>query len=341
LVQKKAVVIKGDGTGPELVKCMMDVLKACNSSIELIPVEAGSEFWKKNKTNSYITDEVWKLLSESDACFKGPTTTIPDPNAPRSVAVSIRQKFELYANIRPIKTYKTSHVDLDFVCVREATEGLYAGIEFKTSDDSAIAIRKITRKSCERVTKKAFELCTDLKFKKIFIITKRNILKETDGIFVSAVDRYKKDFPSIETEEYYIDNVTQQIVKNPKRFNKSVLLSTNLFMDIISECASGHVGSIGNVYSGNYGDKYAMFEPAHGSAPKYAGQNKVNPVATICSGAWMADYLGEKDISKAIFKATEDVINENKFVTYDLGGTSSLIQMAEQISNRASKLLTK
>jgi isocitrate dehydrogenase len=341
LVQKKAVVIKGDGTGPELVKCMMDVLKACNSSIELLPVEAGSEFWEKNKTNSYITDEVWKLLSESDACFKGPTTTIPDPNAPRSVAVSIRQKFELYANIRPIKTYKTSHVDLDFVCVREATEGLYAGIEFKTSDDSAIAIRKITRKSCERVTKKAFELCTDLKFKKIFIITKRNILKETDGIFVSAVDRYKKDFPSIETEEYYIDNVTQQIVKNPKRFNKSVLLSTNLFMDIISECASGHVGSIGNVYSGNYGDKYAMFEPAHGSAPKYAGQNKVNPVATICSGAWMADYLGEKDISKAIFKATEDVINENKFVTYDLGGTSSLIQMAEQISNRASKLLTK
>jgi len=341
LAQKKAVVIKGDGTGPELVKCMMDVLKACNSSIELIPVEAGSEYWEKNKTNSYITDEVWKLLSESDACFKGPTTTVPDPNAPRSVAVSIRQKFELYANIRPIKTYKTSHVDLDFVCVREATEGLYAGIEFKTSDDSAIAIRKITRKGCERVTKKAFELCTDLKFKKMFIITKRNILKETDGIFVSAVEKYKKNFPNIETEEYYIDNVTQQIVKNPERFNKSILLSTNLFMDIISECASGHVGSIGNVYSGNYGDKYAMFEPAHGSAPKYAGQNKVNPVATICSGAWMVDFLGEKDISKAIFKATEDVINENKFVTYDLGGTSTLNQMAEQISQKASKLLTK
>jgi isocitrate dehydrogenase len=341
LVQKKAVVIKGDGTGPELVKCMMDVLKACNSSIELIPVEAGSESWEKNKTSSYITDVVWKLLSESDACFKGPTTTVPDPNAPRSVAVSIRQKFELYANIRPIKTYKTSKVNLDFVCVREATEGLYSGIEFKTSDDSAIAIRKITRKGCERVTKKAFELCNDLKFKKIFVITKRNILKETDGIFVSVVDRYKKDFPNIETEEYYIDNVTQQIVKNPERFNKSILLSTNLFMDIISECASGHVGSIGNVYSGNYGDKYAMFEPAHGSAPKYAGKNKVNPVATICSGAWMVEFLGEKDISKAIFKATEDVINENKFVTYDLGGTASLSQMAEQISQRASKLLTK
>ncbi|HET8793538.1 MAG TPA: isocitrate/isopropylmalate dehydrogenase family protein [Nitrososphaeraceae archaeon] len=340
-MQKKAVVIKGDGTGPELVKGMMDVLKACNSSIELITVEAGSEFWQKNKTNSYITDEVWKLLSESDACFKGPTTTVPDPTAPRSVAVSIRQKFELYANIRPIKTYQTSNKNLDFVCVRESTEGLYAGIEFKTSDDSAIAIRKITRKGCERVTKKAFELCNDLKYKKIFVITKRNILKETDGIFISAVEKYKKDFPDIETEEYYIDNVTQQIVKNPERFNKSILLSTNLFMDIISECASGHVGSIGNVYSGNYGDKYAMFEPAHGSAPKYAGQNKVNPVATICSSAWMVDFLGEKDISKAIFKATEDVINENKYVTYDLGGTSSLSQMTEQISQRAARLLKK
>jgi isocitrate dehydrogenase len=340
-MQKKAVVIKGDGTGPELVKGMMDVLKACNSSIELITVEAGSEFWQKNKTNSYITDEVWKLLSESDACFKGPTTTVPDPTAPRSVAVSIRQKFELYANIRPIKTYQTSNKNLDFVCVRESTEGLYAGIEFKTSDDSAIAIRKITRKGCERVTKKAFELCNDLKYKKIFVITKRNILKETDGIFISAVEKYKKDFPDIETEEYYIDNVTQQIVKNPERFNKSILLSTNLFMDIISECASGHVGSIGNVYSGNYGDKYAMFEPAHGSAPKYAGQNKVNPVATICSSAWMVEFLGEKDISKAIFKATEDVINENKYVTYDLGGTSSLSQMTEQISQRAARLLKK
>src|SRR4026207_1236142 len=117
---------------------MVKVLRACDSKIELIPCDAGSEWWQKVNGNSYISPEVWKLLSESDACFKGPTTTIPDPNAPRSVAVSIRQKFELYANIRPIKTYKTSQLDLDFVCVREATEGLYAGIEFKTSDDSAV-----------------------------------------------------------------------------------------------------------------------------------------------------------------------------------------------------------
>ena len=338
---KKAIVIKGDGTGPELVSAMMKVLKACNTSIEMIPVEAGSEYWEKNKTNSYISDEVWNMLSQSDACFKGPTTTIPIPQAPRSVAVSIRQRFELYANIRPIKTYKVSKLRLDFVCVREATEGLYAGIEFKTSDDSAVAIRKITRKGCERVTKKAFQLANDRGFKKLFAITKRNILKETDGIFMSSVEKFQREFNSINVEEYYIDNVTQQLVKNPERFNESVLLSTNLFMDIISECASGNVGSIGNVYSGNYGDNFAMFEPAHGSAPKYAGQNKVNPVATICSGAWMLEFLGEKDISKAIFDATEEVINENKYVTYDLGGNASLSKMTEEISNKASKYLKK
>lgn len=338
---KTAAVIRGDGTGPELVDAMTKVLKACNSSVELVPCDAGSEWWQKNGGGSYISPEVWKLLEESDACFKGPTTTVPVPNAPRSVAVSIRQKFELYANIRPIKTYRNAEKQLDFVCVREATEGLYAGIEFRTSDDSAIAIRKTTRKGCERVANAGFETAKKRGFGKVYAVTKRNILKETDGIFWAAVERAQKEFNGIQVEEYYIDNMTQQLVKNPERFNGSVLLSTNLFMDIVSECASGHVGSIGNVYSGNYGDKYAMFEPAHGSAPKYAGQNKVNPVATVLSGAWMVEYLGEKPISDAIFQATEDVINENKYVTYDLGGNATLSQMADQIAARAGKLLKK
>jgi len=341
LASKTAAVIKGDGTGPELVNAMIKVLKACNSQVELVPCDAGSEWWEKKGGSSYISPEVWKLLDESDACFKGPTTTVPLPDAPRSVAVSIRQKFELYANIRPIKTYKNAEKQLDFVCVREATEGLYAGIEFKTSDNSAIAIRKTTRKGCDRVAKKGFEVAKKRAFTKVYVITKRNILKETDGIFWGAVENAQKQFKNIQVEEYYIDNMTQQLVKNPDRFNQSVLLSTNLFMDIVSECASGHVGSIGNVYSGNYGDKYAMFEPAHGSAPKYAGQNKVNPVATVLSGAWMVEYLGEKQISDAIFKATEDVINEGKHVTYDLGGSATMSQMADHIALRAGKLLKK
>lgn len=338
---KKAVIIRGDGTGPELVNSMIHVLDSCNSNVELIKCDAGSEWWEKNGGNSYISNEVWDLLNSSDACFKGPTTTVPNPNAPRSVAVTIRQKFELYANIRPIKTYSNSKLHLDFICVREATEGLYSGIEFKTSDDSAIAIRKTTGKGCRRVVKKAFELTQQKGFKKIFAVTKRNILKETDGIFWNAVVETQKMFPEIQVEEYYIDNMTQQLVKNPERFNNSILLSTNLFMDIISECASGHVGSIGTVYSGNYGDTYAMFEPAHGSAPKYAGQDKVNPVATILSGAWMVEYLGEKHISDAIFKGTEHIINENQYLTYDLGGTASLSKMTDEIAKKAASFLKK
>lgn len=336
-----AAVIKGDGTGPELVQAMIKVLKECNSKTELITCEAGSEWWEKNRGNSYISPEVWNLLKNSDACFKGPTTTIPTPNAPRSVAVSIRQKFELYANVRPIMTYKHSPRKLNFLCVREATEGLYAGIEFKTSDESAIAIRKITKKGCDRIALKGFNIARSKGFHKIFAITKRNILKETDGIFWEAVTNTNREFTEIEVEEYYIDNMTQQIVKNPERFNESVILSTNLFMDIISECASGHVGSIGNVYSGNFGDNFAMFEPAHGSAPKYANQNKVNPVATILSGAWMIDYLGEDDIAKAIFKATEQIINGNKYVTYDLGGNATLSEMTDKIAQLSARMLRK
>ena len=339
-MSKSAVIIKGDGTGPELVNAMVHVLEVCNSKIKLIPCEAGSEWWTKNGGTSYISAEVWKLLENSDACFKGPTTTIPTSNAPRSVAVSIRQKFNLYANVRPIKTYKNSAHELDFICVREATEGLYSGIEFKIGDDAAIAVRKITRKKCEAVVGHGFKLAAEKEFKKIYVITKRNILKETDGIFWNAVQDIQSEFKEIAVEEYYIDNMTQQLVKNPDRFNKSILLSTNLFMDIVSECASGHVGSIGNVYSGNYGDNYAMFEPAHGSAPKYAGQDKVNPVATILSGALMAKYLGEGEICNAIFTATEETINEGKFLTYDLGGSSSLSQMANEIANRSKTYLS-
>ena len=338
---KKAAVINGDGVGPELVDAMEHVLKACNSQIELIRCEAGSEQWQKHGGSTYIPDETAKIMEESDACFKGPTTTIPDPKAPRSVAVSTRQKFNLYANVRPIKTYDRLSPDkkLDFICFREATEGLYAGIEFDTSEDSAVAIRKITRKGCARIIDASFDYAKKHNLKKVVAITKRNILKRTDGIFWAETERAAKENPGIEIEEYYIDNMTQQLVKNPERFNGCVLVSTNLFMDIISECASGSIGSIGNVYSANMGDNYAMFEPAHGSAPKYKGMNKVNPTATVLSGAWMAEYLGEPDIAKAIFAATDQVINEGKVVTYDLGGNSGTKEMAEAIANAAKTKL--
>ena len=336
--------MRGDGIGPEVVDSMLRVLKECNSQTEIILCEAGSEQWDKNgrKDKSYIPDETMRILEESDACFKGPTTTIPVPDAPKSVAVTLRQKFELYSNIRPTKTYQRLTPDrkLDCVCFREATEGLYTGIEVKITDDAAIAIRKITRQGCKRFMISAINWANKYKIKKMVAITKRNILKQTDGIFWEEVQNAVRG-TDITLSEIYIDNMAQQMVVAPEQFNGAVLVSTNLFMDIISELASGLVGSIGLIYSANMGDNFAMFEAAHGSAPQFAGQNKVNPTATVLSGAWMAEYLGETEIRDAIFAATERVINEGKIVTWDIGGNASTTQMTDAIVTYAKERLRK
>jgi isocitrate dehydrogenase len=336
---KRVALIRGDGTGPELVGAMIRVLKASGANVELVPCDAGMEWWEKYGGDSFIPPETWDVLENSTACLKGPTTTIPKPGTPKSVAVSIRQRFDLFANVRPIKTFPNKSGplgDVDFVCVREATEGLYTGIEFRLND-IAIAIRKISRRASERVARYAFNLVREKNWKKLIVITKANILKETCGLFREVVGQVAKDFPEIIVEDYFIDNLAQQLVKNPQRFNQNVILSTNLFMDIISEEASGLIGSIGCVYSANIGDNYAMFEPAHGSAPKYKNMDMVNPTATILAGAWMLDYIGEKEASRVIFEATNEIIAEGKMVTYDLGGNARLSEMAEAIAKRIEK----
>jgi len=334
---KKIAVIKGDGTGPELVDSALRVIRASGAKVELRLCDAGAEWWEKNKGPSFFPDETWKILESSDCCLKGPTTSYPVPGTPRSVAVSIRQKFNLYANVRPVKTFPGQVGPLgevDFVCVREATEGLYAGIEHKLSDDVTIAIRLITRAKSMAVTRYAFEEAKRRGWKKVVAISKANILKISDGLFLECAREVKKGFPGIELEDFFIDNFTQQLVKNPQRFNENVIVSTNLFMDIISEEASGLIGSIGMVYSGNFGDKYAMFEPAHGSTPKYKGMDKVNPVATVLSAAWMLEYLGFKKAAASIFDATFEVVKEGKQITYDLGGKAGTRAMTQAIVKR-------
>lgn len=341
-MKKRIALIRGDGTGPELVNSMTGVLGASKAKVELIPCDAGLEWWREHGGDSFIPKQTWEILEKSSACFKGPTTTIPRPNTPKSVAVSIRQKFDLYANVRPIKSppqVRDHYGNIDFVCVREATEGMYSGIEHRLSDEVAVALRKISRNASERVSRYAFNLAKAKEWKKVVMITKANILKETCGLFMESVECVAHDFPGIDLENYFIDNFAQQLVKNPQRFNQNVLLSTNLFMDILSEEASGLIGSIGCVYSGNFGDKYAMFEPAHGSSPKYKGMDKVNPTATILAGAWMLEYIGEKEASRAIFKATEDVIAEGKTITYDMGGRAKLSEMAEAIAGRTAEII--
>jgi len=339
---RRVALIKGDGTGPELIDGTLKVLKAVGTTVEFTPCDAGYEWWQAHGGNSLIPDSSWTIIESADACLKGPTTTPAGPNTPRSVAVSIRQRMNLYANIRPVKTFegtKRPLGDLELVCVREATEGLYSGIEHRLSNDVAIAFRKITRKPSEKLCRTAFEEAKRRGWKRSFAITKQNILKETDGLFMEAARAVHNDYPDISLEEYFIDNFAQQLIKNPQRFNESVLFGTNLFMDIISEEVSGLVASIGCIYSANFGDDYAMFEPAHGSAPKYKGKDQVNPTATLLAGAWMLEYLGEKKKADAIFAATRAVIAEGKQVTYDLGGNTGLSEMADAIAQRARQNL--
>ena len=341
-MSKTAAVIKGDGVGPELVDAMFKVTEAAGTDVEFITCDAGATWWEQHGGNSLIPDETWEILDSSNACYKGPTTTPGIVGAPRSVAVSIRQKYDLYANVRPIKTFpNTSRPlgDVDFVCVREGTEGLYVGEEIRLTDDVAIAIRKITRTASGKVARYAFEEAKRRNYDTVVAIHKSNILRRTCGLFLEEVNKAAEKYPGIEVWEYHIDNIAQQLIKNPQIFNNKILLSTNLFMDVLSEECSALVGSIGLIYSANIGDNFAMFEPAHGSAPKYAGLDKVNPVATVLAGAWMLGYLGESTQSAAIFRATERVISEGKYVTYDLGGNAKLSEMTNAIAKYTAEEL--
>jgi isocitrate dehydrogenase len=336
-------VIMGDGVGPELVKATMRVVTATGAPVNMILCQAGSEWYESHTGDSLIPDETRDVINSTQACFKGPTTTPGGPGSPRSVAVTIRQEMDLYANVRPIKTFANTPSplgDVDFVCIREATEGMYAGIEMQLSADMFVALRKITKSASRKIAKFAFKETKKRTWKTVVAIHKSNILKQTDGAFLQAVREAKKDYPSIDLWEYHVDNVAQQLVKNPQIFNKSILLSTNLFMDIISEECAALVGSIGMIYSANFGDNYAMFEPAHGSAPKYRNLDKVNPTASVLAGAWMLDYLGSSHESTMIFKALQEVIAEGK-TTYDLGGGLRTSQVVDCIIDKVESYLKR
>ena len=337
----KAVIIPGDGIGPEVVQSMVKVLTYCNLNSELIFSELGTPNNKKFENNCYVSDKTLQSIKDSDACFKGPSTSSPNVDQPYSATNFLRQKFQLYSNIRPYKTYSRLSPDNSFeiICFREATEGLIGGSEFRLSDDVSILIRKTTRKACHELISTAFSWAKNKNFKKIIGITKRNIFRITDGVFWEEFENTSKKFSEIEVKEMYIDNMAQQLVRNPKQFDNSILVSTNLFMDIISELCSGLIGSVGLSYGQNLGKNFSMFETVHGSAPSLAGKNIVNPSAAILGGAWMAEYLGEGNIKEAIFSSTEEVINEGKYVTYDLGGNASTMQMTNAIIEKTKPIL--
>ena len=332
----KISVLKGDGIGPEVVDATLKVLDAVqkveNVRLEYVMGEAGFNCIEKYGTN--LPPQTIELIRKTEACLKGPMTTPEEPGSPRSVAVTLRSIFDLYANVRPARTLPnvpSLKPGIDMIIVRENTEGLYSGKEFEVTPGVGVAMRIITKTASERVARFALDLAMKRR-KRLTFVHKGNILKITDGIFKGAVHEVAKSYPQVELEDLHIDAATMQLIKRPESFD--VIVTTNLFGDILSDEAAQLVGGLGVAAGANIGDDFGMFEPVHGSAPKYTGQNRVNPVATIESTRLMLEYLGERKAAERIRVATEKVLEEGKAVTYDLGGKAKTSEMGAAIAEK-------
>ena len=313
----KVTLIPGDGTGPELVEATRRVLEATGLDFEWEMQDAGEAVMEKEGTP--LPERVLESIRQNGVALKGPITT-PVGSGFRSVNVAIRQALGLYANVRPARTLpgaRTRYDDVDLVIMRENSEDLYAGIEHHVIPDMAAeSIKIITRPATERIARYSFEYARKNGRRKVTAVHKANILKFTDGLFLKVSGEIARDYPDIEFEDRIVDNMCMQLVQKPELYD--VLLCPNLYGDILSDLASGLVGGLGVAPGANIGDKLAVFEPVHGSAPKYAGQNKVNPTATILSGALMLRHLGETQAAGRVEDAVRQVIAEGQQVTYDL-----------------------
>ncbi len=327
----KICVIEGDGIGKEVVPATVNVLRATGIDFEFVHAEAGDEVFEK--TGVALPEETVEIAKECDAVLFGAAgETAAD------VIVKLRKILNTYANVRPVKAYKGINClkdNIDYIIVRENTEGLYKGIEAEVADGVYTATRVITKDACEKIFKFAFEMAKDRKKQgkegKVTCSHKANVLKLTDGVFKSIFYEVAKDYPEIETNDFYIDAMNMYAITRPETFD--VVVTSNLFGDILSDGAAGTVGGLGMAPSANIGDKYGLFEPVHGSAPDIAGKGIANPTATILTGVLMLRYLGENDMADRVEKALEEVL-ENKLTTPDLGGTLTTFEMAEEVAKR-------
>jgi isopropylmalate/isohomocitrate dehydrogenase-like protein len=314
-------IIPGDGIGPEVIAATLNVLDAVQEvepKIQLNYVYADAGLSAITKYGSSLPSHTVQLLQDSICCLKGPVTTPEAPDSPKSAVIQIRSLFDLYANIRPIKARpNVPAIDplIDMVIVRENTEGLYSGIEYQLNPESAIAIRVITKPKCERIVKYAFQLARNRR-RKLTYVHKGNILKVTESIFKDAVHKYSKEYPEVTVTEARVDAMAMWLLRNPADFD--VVVTTNLFGDILSDEAAQTVGGLGVVPGANIGETYAMFEPIHGSAPQFAGKDVVNPIATILSSKMMLDWLGFEHGGKMIEDAVTKVLKDQNYLTFDL-----------------------
>jgi isocitrate dehydrogenase (NAD+) len=329
----RVTLIPGDGIGPELAEATRRVLDATGIAFEWEVQEAGEATIASEGTP--LPERVLESIRRNRIALKGPITT-PVGSGFRSVNVGLRQALNLYANLRPARSMAgvpSRYDDVDLVIVRENTEDLYAGIEHMVGRDAAESIKIITRAASERIARFAFEYAVANGRRKVTAVHKANIMKLSDGLFLEACTTVAADYAGrVEFEDRIVDNMCMQLVQKPDLYD--VLVLPNLYGDIVSDLAAGLVGGLGVAPGANIGDDGAVFEPVHGSAPKYAGQNKANPTALILSGALMLRHLGYAEVGERVERAVRDVIAEGRTVTSDLGGTAGTSQFADAVIER-------
>ena len=314
----RVTLIPGDGIGPEVTTAARKVAEATGVPIEWDVVEAGEKAIRR--TGNPLPDEVLDSIRKNRVALKGPITT-PIGSGFRSVNVALRQQLDLYASVRPARAIAgegTRFPETDLVIVREATEGLYSGVEHWVDRDHSAAesVNIVTRKASDRICKFAFELCRRENRRHLTAVHKANIMKTTGALFQTAFREMAVKYPDIQADERLIDNMCMQLAKKPSDY--SVIVTTNLFGDVLSDLAAGLAGGLGVAPGALYGDSLAVFEPVHGSAPKYAGSDKADPVAEILCVELMLRHLGESEAAERIFRAVWETIAEKKVVTYDL-----------------------
>ena len=329
-------LIPGDGIGPELADATTTVLEATGLKFEWRRVDAGESQIALHGTP--LPEEVLDSIRETRIALKGPITT-PVGEGFRSVNVTLRQALDLYANLRPARSMKgvlTRYEDVDLIIVRENTEDLYAGIEHRVGKDAAESIKIITRAASERICRFAFEYAIANGRRKVTAVHKANIMKLSDGLFLESCRAVAAQYEGrgVEFEDRIVDNMCMQLVQKPELYD--VLVAPNLYGDIISDLCAGLVGGLGVAPGANIGEDAAVFEPVHGSAPKYAGQDVANPTALILSGALMLRHLGETAAAERVETAVRGVIAEGKTVPRDLGGTAGTRAFGQAVADRVA-----
>lgn len=327
---KKITLIPGDGIGYEISESLVKIFDAAKVPVEFETENAGSDVYEK--TGELIPESLYKSIERNKIAIKGPITT-PIGKGFRSINVYLRKKYDLYTNFRPSRNLpgvETRYDNIDLAIFRENTEGIYIGEEKYENEEktSAIAVKRITRKGSERIIRSAFEYAKNNGISKVTVVHKANILKFTDGMFLDIAREISKEYENIELEELIIDNMCMQLVTNPERFK--VIVTMNLYGDILSDLVAGLVGGLGVAPGANIGDDIAIFEAVHGSAPDIAGQNKANPLALLLSSIEMLKYLKLDDFAKNIERAILKTLTDG-YKTADLGGNATTTEFTDKI----------